>query len=399
MTALTLPRRCKWRWLAAAGVLVLAAVAAHAGAAAPALGPVIGGCAVFPPDNVWNTPGDDLPVDPLSATYVATIGAGRPLHPDFGSGTWEGQPIGIPFAVVPADQAGVAVTFQYDDESDHAPYPVPTDAPIEGGAESTGDRHVLLVQRERCVLYELYSAQPHADGSWAAGSGAIFPLDSQALRPAGWTSADAAGLPILAGLVRYDEVAAGHIDHAIRFTAPQTRRQYVWPARHYASSLTGDQYPPMGQRFRLKADFDTAPFPPQARLVLEALKKYGMILADNGSSWFISGAPDQRWDNEDLAELRRVAGASFEAVDQSGLMVDPDSAQARTTETAAPQTAQPTVQPTPMPPASPSPPATAAPGVTSETPAPSDTPGPTSPSPAHGAYLPLALRQRPGAPG
>jgi hypothetical protein len=177
------------------------------------------------------------------------------------------------------------------------------------------------------VLYELFNAYPQPDGSWQAGSGAIFDLNSHALRPAGWTSADAAGLPILPGLVRYDEVAAGEIRHALRFTAPQTRRAYVWPARHYASDLTGAQYPPMGQRFRLRADFDIATFSPETRILLRALKKYGMLLADNGSAWYISGVPDSRWDNDVLHELHEIPGAAFEAVDVSSLMLHPDSGQ------------------------------------------------------------------------
>ncbi|MCD6291496.1 MAG: cellulase family glycosylhydrolase, partial [Anaerolineae bacterium] len=213
--------------------------------------------------------------------------------------------------------------------SDPGPYPIPPDAPIEGGRGSDGDRHVLIVDRDHCMLYELYDAWPQPDGSWHAGSGAIFDLNSNALRPAGWTSADAAGLPILPGLVRYDEVAAGEIRHAIRFTAPRTRKAYVWPARHYASDLTAGRYPPMGQRFRLRADFDISGFSPQAQVILQALKRYGMILADNGRAWFISGAPDDRWDNDVLHELHQVHGTDFEAVDASSLIVHPDSAQAR----------------------------------------------------------------------
>jgi len=292
--------------------------------------PLIAGCAVFPADNIWNTPVDTLPVDTNSAAYVATIGASVHVHADFGSGLWDGGPIGIPYVVIPGTQPRVPVTFDYDDESDPGPYPIPPDAPIEGGAESDGDRHVLVVDRDDCVLYELYYAFPvHGGSTWTAGSGAIFDLASHALRPETWTSADAAGLPILPGLVRYEEVAAGEIRHALRFTAPQTRRAYVWPARHYASNLTGPQYPPMGQRFRLKADFDISGFSPNVQVILRALKKYGMMLADNGSSWYISGAPDERWDNDELRELRQLTGANFEAVDVSSLMIDVDSGQVR----------------------------------------------------------------------
>jgi len=208
--------------------------------------PKINACAVFPPNNVWNATVDQLPVDANSAQYVATIGATKPAHPDFGSGLYDGGPIGIPFIAVPGTQPKVNVAFDYDSESDHGGYPVPPNAPIEGGSSSTGDRHVLVLDQDNCILYELYSAYPQSDGSWHAGSGAIFDLKSNALRPAGWTSADAAGLPIFPGLMRYDEVAAGEIRHAIRFTVPQTRNTYIWPARHEASSLTGMNYPPHG---------------------------------------------------------------------------------------------------------------------------------------------------------
>ncbi|HQE93299.1 MAG TPA: hypothetical protein PLH19_10635 [Anaerolineae bacterium] len=292
--------------------------------------PVVGGCSVFPADNIWNTPVDTLPVAANSAAYVATIGANAVVHADFGSGLWEGGPIGIPYVDVPGTQALVPVTFDYDDESDPGPYPIPPNAPIEGGASSDGDRHVLVVDRDHCMLYELYDASPVDGGlTWTAGAGAIYNLSSHALRPATWTSADAAGLPILPGLVRYEEVAAGEIRHALRFTAPETRHDYVWPARHYASDLTGTQYPPMGQRFRLKADFDISGFSPEVQVILQALKTYGMMLADNGTSWYISGVPDERWDNEVLRELHEVTGAAFEAVDVSSLMLDVDSGQVK----------------------------------------------------------------------
>jgi uncharacterized repeat protein (TIGR01451 family) len=289
----------------------------------------LAGCSIFPNDNVWNTPVDTLPVDANSDLYVATIGADANLHPDFGSGTWNGSRIGIPYVVVASTQPSVAVSFDYDEESDPGPYPIPPNAPIEGGAASDGDRHVLVVERDNCTLYELFYAWPQPDGSWEAGSGAKFDLNSNDLREEGWTSADAAGLPILPGLVRYEEVAAGEIRHALRFTAPQTRRAYVWPARHYASSLTGMEYPPMGQRFRLKASFDISGFSSEVQVILRALKTYGMFLADNGSAWFLSGVPDEGWDNDVLRELRQVQGSDFEAVDESSLMVDPDSGQVK----------------------------------------------------------------------
>lgn len=287
-----------------------------------------GRCRFFPPDNIWNTPVADAPVDPRSDGYVQSIGLGDPVHPDFGAGLWEGGPIGIPFAEAGFATPRESVAFDYSDESDPGRYPIPPDAPIEGGADSDGDRHVLILETDECRLYELYDARPGPDG-WTAGSGAIFDLRSNDLRPAGWTSADAAGLPILPGLVRFDEVASGEIRHALRFTAPRTQRAYVWPARHFASDVTDSAYPPMGQRFRLRADFDVASFSPEVQVILRGLQAYGMMLADNGSPWFLSGVPDDRWDNDTLREMSRVQGRDFEAVDVTGLMVNLESAQAR----------------------------------------------------------------------
>ncbi len=251
---------------------------------------------------------------------IGSIGVDASVHPDFGSGLYDGQKIGIPYVVVHGKTTPRShVTFDYADESDKGPYPIPANVPIEGDPNpGSGDRHALIVDRDTCTLYELYAL--HRDGSgWAAGSGAIWSLGSNRLRPAGWTSADAAGLPILPGLARYDEVAAGSIDHALRFTTPRTRRAYIYPARHYASSSTDPSLPPMGLRVRLKHSFKTAGFPPQARIVLEALKRYGMILADNGSPWYISGAPDPGWSNDQLHALGRVRGSDFEVVDTSRL--------------------------------------------------------------------------------
>lgn len=301
--------------------------------------PKIGTCNVLPADNIWNTAVDQLPLAANSATYVATIGSGTSLKADFGAGLWNGGPIGIPFITVPGTQTKYPASFLYADESDPGPYAVPLNAPIEGGSQSTGDRHAIAVDIDNCVLYELYRAFPQTS-AWQADSGAIYNLSSNALRPATWTSADAAGLPILPGLVRYDEVAAGEIRHAIRFTVPQTRRAFLWPARHYASSLTDPKYPAMGQRFRLRASFDISSFSAENQVILRALKKYGMMLADNGSAWFISGVPDERWGN--VGDLRRVVGADFEAVDVSSLMIDPNSGQARQSSvsvTVAPSTA------------------------------------------------------------
>jgi hypothetical protein len=264
----------------------------------------------------------------MSASYIASIGTSVGVHPDFGT-VWDGAPNGIPFVVVPGTQPRVPVSFTYADESDPGPYPIPTTAPIEGGPNGSGDRHVLVVDRTACTLYELFSAYPRADGSWTAGSGAVYPLNSNALRPTGWTSADAAGLPILPGLVRYDEVAAGRIAHALRFTAAVTQRAYVWPARHFASSNTSTAVPPMGTRVRLKASVNISSFSPANQVILQALKTYGMFLADNGSNWFVSGAPDSRWNDSDLSSLRQIVGSNFEVVDESSLMVSPDSGQAR----------------------------------------------------------------------
>jgi len=249
-----------------------------------------------------------------SSQLIASIGLDNGVHPDFGSGLWDGSPIGIPFDVVTKATPRSRVSFLYASESDKGPYPIPNNVHVEGG----GDRHAILVDRHACRLYELYDLQRTASG-WQAGSGAIWNLRTNALRPAGWTSADAAGLPIYPGLARYDEVARGVIAHALRFTAPRTRRAFLYPARHYASSSDDPSLPPMGLRVRLKASVDISGFPRQARIVLQALKTYGMILADNGSSWYISGAPDPRWNNDDLHTLGRITGADFEVVDTSSL--------------------------------------------------------------------------------
>ena len=297
--------------------LMLAASALLVGGGAPEAArlPAAPRCPVFPPDNVWNRRVDHLPVASNSAAIVNSIGAGLGLHPDFGSGLYEGRPIGIPITVVSRRQPRVHVAFEQAGESDSGPYPIPRNVRIEGGRDADGDRHAIIVDRDGCRLYELYSLNPRADGGWRASSGAIWSLRSNRLRPAGWTSADAAGLPILPGLARYDEVSRGRIDHALRFTAPRTRRAYVYPARHFASSSPEPSLPPMGLRLRLKANVDVRRFPRQARIVLTALKRYGMIVADNGASWFISGVPDRRWSNDDLHALGRIKGADFEVAD------------------------------------------------------------------------------------
>ena len=278
----------------------------------------MGGCPIFPRSNPWNQRVDRLPVLDNSDAIVRSIGATDTMHPDFGSGLWDGGPIGIPFVTVGGSQPKVPVSFEYADESDRGPYPIPSGAPIEGGRNGDGDRHVIVVDRKRCRLYEVFAAYPRGSG-WTAGSGAIWNLRSNKLRPRGWTSADAAGLPILPGLARYDEVKRGRIDHALRFTTDRTRRAFIYPARHFASDLTDPNLPAMGQRLRLRPDYDISRFPRQARILLKALKRYGMIVADNGSPWYLTGAPDPRWSNDQLRTLGRVAGNAFEVVDTSAL--------------------------------------------------------------------------------
>jgi len=271
-------------------------------------------CPVFPKTNPWNQRVDRLPVAANSAAIVNSIGASTGLHADFGSGLWDGSPIGIPFDVVTKTTPRSRVGFEYSDESDHVGYPIPKRVHIEGGS----DHHALLLDRNACRLYELGGLERQT-GRWHAWAGATWNLRSNKVRPAGWTSADAAGLPIFPGLARWDEAKRGSIDHALRVTVSRTRRAFVYPARHYASSLTDPSLPPMGLRVRLKASFDIRPFPKQARIVLTALKRYGMIVADNGSNWYISGAPSPGWSNDQLHTLGRVTGSSFEVVDTSKL--------------------------------------------------------------------------------
>ena len=273
-------------------------------------------CTVFPPDNAWNTDISDFPVHPQSAAFIQRIGGALPLHPDFGT-VWGGAPNGLPWVGVPGDQPKVEVDFSdgYGSESDPGPYAIPPDAPIEGGPEGAGDRHVIAVDMDGCMLYELFAAYPNPDGSWKALSGAIFDMTSNDLRPIGWTSADAAGLPILPGLVRYDEVAAGAIEHALRFTVATTQKAFVLPATHWASSHTDADLPPMGLRFRLKADVDISGFSEGNQVILKALKTYGMILADNGGNWFLSGEPNPKWIDDDLHALKQLSGSDFEVVD------------------------------------------------------------------------------------
>jgi hypothetical protein len=323
------------RFLAVVAALTLAVgvpATGPAALAAPSL--AASGCPLFPADNVWHADVSRLPVHPRSGAYLAAMGPGAGIHADFGAGTWEGGPIGIPYTVVPAGQPKVPVRFAYAGESDPGPYPVPPDAPVEGGPDAGGDRHVLVVQAGTCRLYELFDAHREG-GGWRAGSGAVFDLRANRLRPDGWTSADAAGLPILAGLVRYEEVARGRVGHAIRVTVDRSQAAHLWPARHHAGQA-GASLPPMGLRLRLRAGVDIGGFPSQARVILRAMRTHGLVVADNGSSGFIGGVPDERWDNDALHQLRRVTLADFEAVDTTGLRVSPASAAARGGAAAAP---------------------------------------------------------------
>jgi hypothetical protein len=304
------------RLLAAAATALILACASAAATGAP----TVGGCPLFPATSVWNQRVDALPVATDSAAIIASIGDGS-VHADFGSGLWDGSRIGIPYVVVHGKQTPKSrVRFDYADESDKGPYPIPANVPIEGQPNAgDGDRHALIVDRDSCRLYELYALQKTGAG-WTAGSGAIWNLRTNALRPAGWTSADAAGLPILPGLARWDgDASTGAIRHALRFTVERTRRAYIYPARHYASDATDPALPPMGLRVRLKASVDISKLPRQARIVAQAMKTYGMILADNGSNWYVSGAPSPHWSNDQLHALGSLSGSDFEVVDSSGL--------------------------------------------------------------------------------
>ena len=297
-----------------AAVLVVIGLACLGGAAQALRVPSAPSCPVFPASNPWNKRVDQLPVTQNSTAIIGSIGAGTGLHADFGSGLWEGSPIGIPFDVVSRSTPRARVTFEYDDESDHLGYPIPKGVHVEGGS----DHHALLLDKSACRLYELGGLE-RRQGRWRAWAGATWSLRSNRVRPAGWTSADAAGLAIFPGLARYDEVRRGVIDHALRFTVQRTRRAYIYPARHYASNLTSPNLPPMGLRVRLKASFDVRSFPRQARIVLVALKRYGMIVADNGADWYITGAPNRGWSNDQLHTLARVKGSDFEVVETRSL--------------------------------------------------------------------------------
>jgi hypothetical protein len=294
-------------------------------------------CPAFPADNVWNTPITGLPVDPHSAQWLSHMSAGSTdLHPDYGPGGGS-SPYGIPWQVTASHPNFVRIHFQYADESDRGPYPFTAKTPIEGGAQASGDRHALMVDPKTCVLYELYAAQFHPGGRSTAGSGAIWSLNSNRLRPATWTSADAAGLPILPGLVNYDEVMSGHLDHAIRFTADTTDERFIWPARHEAGSVNRQAYAPMGARFRLKASFHLprSACAKPCQVVIQAMKTYGLILADNGSNWYFGGTTDSRWTYTMVDQLKAIPASQFQAVDESCLIVNRNSGQARQPGTSA----------------------------------------------------------------
>lgn len=307
-------------------------VSVGAGSPASGAGRTLPGtdCPVFPATSVWHADVSELPVHPRSAEWLSHMSPDRSLHPDFGPSYGE-QPVpyGIPITVVGGAHAKVRVRFQYADESDRVRYPFGSDTRIEGGWGSAGDRHAVVVDRSTCRLYETFATYRSVSGRWRAGSGATWRLTRNALRPDGWTSADAAGLPVLPGLLRPGEVRRGHVDHAIRFTTNVTDRRHVWPARHDAGSVSDPSYPPMGTWFRLEASFPLSSFRPDTRAVLRAMKRHGLVLADNGSPWYFQGARSTRWPEGLLDELKSVPASAFEAVDTSALQVNPDSGAAR----------------------------------------------------------------------
>ncbi|MFZ0324921.1 MAG: hypothetical protein WAN48_12430, partial [Actinomycetes bacterium] len=313
------------RWGATASLLTFAALMSSLPLAAPVLARPVAGCPVFPADNYWHADIRALPVNPRSDAWIRHMSPGSRLHPDFGP-SYGAQPVpyGIPVTVVGGQHRRVRVHFQYASESDRVRYPLGNDTLIEGGWRSQGDRHAVVVDRSQCRLYETWNTR-RRNGHWHAGSGAVWDLTSDRLRPAGWTSADAAGLPILPGLLRWSEVAAGRVDHAIRFTTDVTDRRYIWPARHQAGSVNNRNYPPMGARFRLKAGFDVSGFRADTRVVLQAMKTYGLVLADNGSPWYFQGEATNRWPSGLLDELKTIPARAFVAVDTSSLKVSSGS--------------------------------------------------------------------------
>ncbi|HSV40258.1 MAG TPA: hypothetical protein VLI04_15970 [Nocardioidaceae bacterium] len=304
---------------------VLATIAAVATTSGPTSAGPVAGCRVFPADNWWRADVRSLPVHARSADWLSHMSTGVDLHPDFGPSYGDGPNYGIPVTIVRGSHAKVAVRFLYASESDRVRYPLGPDTRIEGGRNSGGDMHAIVVDRDRCKLYETYATR-FRNGRWVAGSGAVWSLGSNRLRPDGWTSADAAGLPILAGLLRWREVRNNRIDHAIRFTTDITSDHHLWPARHHAGSRSSLDYPPMGARFRLAAAYSTASFSPYARNVLAAMKKYGLVLADNGSPWYFQGEQNRRWPESLIEELKRIPASAFVAVDTSSLKVSNESA-------------------------------------------------------------------------
>jgi hypothetical protein len=305
-------------------VVALSVLVPSGAAARPIAGTT---CQTFPADNYWRADITDLPVHPRSDQWLAHMSSGRDLHPDFGPNAG-GTDYGIPITVVPHDHRRVRVRFTYADESDRVRYPLGRDTRIEGGLGSDGDRHAIVVDRGSCRLFETFATRQR-DGRWYAGSGATWSLRSNDLRPDGWTSADAAGLPILPGLLRWNEVRDRSINHAIRFTTDVTSDHHLWPARHHAGSTTSWNYPPMGARFRLKASFSAAGYGPGARAVIAAMKKYGLVLADNGSPWFFQGEQNAHWPSAFVEDLKRIPASAFQAVDTASLMLDPDSAEVK----------------------------------------------------------------------
>ncbi len=302
--------------LTVAGLVRLVTPSASAAALTPVAGTT---CTAFPASNWWHADVSKLPVHPYSAKWTSRMSSTRSLHPDFGPSYGDGPDYGIPVTVVDGGHPKVAVAFDYADESDQVPYPLGTDTRIEGGRNSPGDKHAIVVDKTACRLYETWNTRV-VNGTWRAGSGATWSLTSNALRPKGWTSADAAGLAILPGLLRYNEVAAGRVDHAIRFTTDVTSKHYLWPARHHAGATTSLTYPPMGARFRLKWAYDASNLGPQARIVVLAMKKYGLVLADNGSPWYFQGEQDARWPESLIADLKKIPAAAFSAVDTRPLI-------------------------------------------------------------------------------
>ena len=300
---------------------LLAGGGAGAGAATAPVGSAVGGttCHPFPASNWWHADIRALPLHPYSATWLSHMSTSVRLHPDFGPSYGDGPDYGIPVTVVDGSHPKVAPVFDYASESDHVGYPLGSDTRIEGGRNSPGDKHAVVVDKSTCRLYETWNTRV-VNGTWRAGSGATWLLTSNALRPDGWTSADAAGLPILPGLLRYNEVASGYVDHAIRFTTNVTSRHHLWPARHDAGSTTSLAYPPMGARFKLKANWDPSRLGPQAKVVVAAMKKFGLVLADNGSPWYFQGELDARWSDALVSDLKKIPASAFVAVDTRSLI-------------------------------------------------------------------------------